>query len=114
MTAPSELFVKDLRDKIEDSIAKLFGTKDFEIEVPDEWRDKWDPSVYPDSGKAKIFTSGVAIAEVSWKVKFSIVEGISGRYIEAEVGDYEIRPLKSIAFLEALADKQASEKKKEE
>mgnify|MGYP000415603062 CR=1 FL=1 len=118
MTAPSELFVDEtVRDCIEEKMKKLFpGIDSYTVEVPSNWLDIWTDADFPESGEANVlykvtdeskFLPGlevteyvggrrvqhVPIARVRWKTKFTIVEDISGRYIQAEPSNIRVKRL---------------------
>lgn len=126
MTANSELFVDEVvRDAIEDKMNRLFPGigLEYTVEIPDGWRGIWIEADYPNGGTARvIYEAGavgaeslaravhqklaqgedISIAEVSWKTKFYIEEGIGGKYIAAEPVKIQVKRLIRPAMWETL------------
>lgn len=90
MTASGELFVTEvIRDLVVDELRKA-GILDEEIEIdcPDEWREAWSASQYPDSGEAEIYTwkggSRISLGRVSWRTRFHVEKDFGDKYVAAE------------------------------
>ena len=93
MTAEGELFVTEaVRDLVVYELRKagLLGEDEWvEVECPNEWRDKWSASEYPEGGEARIYEETEDgkekyVGEVEWKTDFYVEEDFGGRYVDAE------------------------------
>ena len=91
MTASGELFVtEELRDLVVNELRKagILGDEEIEIECPDEWREAWSASQYPDDGEAKIYVwrkgERIPKGKVSWRTRFYVERDFGDKYVAAE------------------------------
>jgi len=77
MTARSELFI------LEEVASEVEMEEDCSIIIPDNWKEIWDDSMFPDKGEAIVVKNGKKIGKISWKVRFEIEGDESGRFIVA-------------------------------
>ncbi len=97
-TASSELFIDEtIRDELKEVLQKQgIDATDVRVEVPDDWKDIWNDSCFPESGEAKVFLGdsedGQEIGTVKWRTEFAIEQGLGGRYIVAEPKELEFVP----------------------
>ena len=91
MTASGELFVtEELRDLVADELRKAGILRDetIEIDCPDEWREAWSASQYPNGGKAEIYVirggKRMPLGKVSWRTRFYVEGDFGDKYVAAE------------------------------
>jgi len=93
LTARGELFVtEDVRDVVIDELRKAGLLKEnewVEVECPNEWRDKWSASEYPEGGEARIYEETEDgrekyVGEVEWRTDFYVESDFGAKYVDAE------------------------------
>jgi len=79
MTADSELFVKEtIRDVIWENLDEKVR-----VEVPDDWKDIYDESIFPEEGEANLLKDGKIVGKVRWTVEFYVEDDGYARWVAA-------------------------------
>jgi len=86
MTADSELFVTEaIRDVLYEEL-----DIDVDIEVPDNWKDIWDESIFPEEGESNILKDGEIIGRIWWTVDFYVEDDGHARWVAARPDEISV------------------------